>query len=209
MAGDLLAFLTVSAVVIVTPGQDTALTIRNTLTGGGRGGVFTALGVISGQLTWTLATCMGLTALLLTSALALRVLKLAGATYLVYLGGQSLLSAIRGRHPRQSRSGDRGTRPLTMATAYRQGLISNLGNAKIAVFFTSLLPQFIAADQASAWRLFPLGVAFAAMTLAWLTVYAFVVNRAGDLLRRDRVRRAFDAAMGAVLVAFGARVAAT
>src|SRR6266508_1028769 len=208
MPGDPLAFVTVSLAVIVTPGQDTALTIRNTLSGGRRGGVFTALGVVSGQLTWTLATCAGLAALLLASEKALRALKLAGAAYLVYLGGQSLLEAIRG-HPRPSGRDDRRPRRVSTATAYRQGLVSNLGNVKIALFFTSLLPQFISADQASAWQLFPLGGALASKTLAWLTAYAFVLAKARDLLRRDRVRRALDAAMGAVLVAFGARVAAS
>lgn len=98
-------------------------------------------------------------------------------------------------------------RPLTTAAAYRQGLISNLGNAKIAAFFTSLLPQFVPAGQASFSQLFPLGVVFAGMTLAWLTAYAVAVAKAGDFLRRSQIRRALDAATGAVLVALGLRLA--
>ena len=94
--GHALAFLGVSLVVIVTPGQDTALTIRNTLFGGRRGGVLTALGVISGQLTWALAASAGLAAVLLASRPVFVGLRLAGAAYLVLLGAQALLSAIRG-----------------------------------------------------------------------------------------------------------------
>jgi threonine/homoserine/homoserine lactone efflux protein len=191
-----LAFLGVAIVVICTPGPDTALTIRNTLLGGRRHGVTTAAGVAAGQATWTVAAAAGLAALLAASEPAFLALKLAGGAYLVYLGAQSVLAAIRGAE-RAERT--RAGRP------FRQGLISNLGNPKMAAFFPALLPQF--AD--SLVGLLALGFAFCLMTLAWLTAYAFVVARAGDLLRRSRVRRALEAATGAVLVALGLRVATT
>jgi threonine/homoserine/homoserine lactone efflux protein len=202
MPDELLAFAGVAALVIVTPGQDTALTIRNTLAGGRRGGVFTALGVVSGQLTWTLATSAGLAALLVASEPAFRALRLAGAAYLLYLGARSLLAALRGSH------GDPAPRS-TAGSAYRQGLISNLSNAKIAVFFTSLLPQFVPAGEATFSRLLPLGVLFAAMTLAWLSAYAVAVARAGDVLRRPGIRRTLDATLGTVLVGLATRLAVT
>ena len=91
------AYLLVSAIVIVTPGQDTALTIRNSLLGGRPAGMATAAGVSAGQAVWTLATSLGLAALLVASEPAFVALKLVGAAYLVYLGAQSLLAAIRGR----------------------------------------------------------------------------------------------------------------
>ena len=189
-----LAFLGVAVVVICTPGPDTALTIRNTLLGGRRHGVTTAAGVATGQATWTVAAAGGVAALLAASEPAFLALKLAGAAYLVYLGAQSLLAAVRNaERVERARSG----RP------FRQGLISNLGNPKMAAFFPALLPQF--ADSLAG--LLALGFAFCLMTLAWLTAYAFVVARAGDLLRRSRVRRALEAATGAVLVALGLRVA--
>jgi threonine/homoserine/homoserine lactone efflux protein len=204
---ELAAFLGVSAVVIMTPGQDTALTIRNTLLGGRRAGVFTAVGVISGQLTWALATSAGLSALLLASESAFLALKLAGAVYLVYLGGRALVAAVRSRdsHAGAVDAGDCTTR-LRRAVAYRQGVISNLGNPKVAVFFTSLLPQFVG-DDASFVALFSLGVVFAAMTLVWLSAYASLVAKAGDLLRRPNVRRAVEGLMGSVLVGLGVRLA--
>ncbi len=92
---EILAFLGVSALVIVTPGQDTALTIRSTLLGGRRAGVLTALGVSTGQAVWTLAASAGITALLLASEPAFLAVKLAGAIYLVFLGGQMLVRAAR------------------------------------------------------------------------------------------------------------------
>jgi threonine/homoserine/homoserine lactone efflux protein len=191
-----LAFLGVAVVVICTPGPDTALTIRNTLFGGRRGGAMTAAGVATGQAVWTVATAAGVAALLAASEPAFLALKLAGAAYLVYLGAQSLVAAVRRR---ERTPVERHGRPFV------QGLISNLGNPKMAAFFPALLPQF----AESFAGLLLLGFAFCLMTLAWLTLYALVVARAGDFLRRSRVRRALEAVTGAVLVALGFRVAAS
>jgi threonine/homoserine/homoserine lactone efflux protein len=193
------AFLAVSAIVIVTPGQDTALTIRNSLLGGRGAGLATALGVSAGQAVWTLAASAGLAALLVASEPAFVALKLAGAAYLVYLGAQSLLSALRGRQ--RPHAGRRSARPVL---ALRQGLLSNLANPKMAVFFSSLLPQFGGTSFAS---LFSLGLVFCAMTFVWLSAYAVVVARAGDVLRRPHVRRALDAITGLALTALGIRLA--
>jgi threonine/homoserine/homoserine lactone efflux protein len=185
------AFLAVSAIVIVTPGQDTALTIRNTLLGGRRHGVLTAAGVASGQLVWVVATSVGLAALLVASEPAFVALRVAGAAYLVWLGARALSSAWRGR-VHGATSGSR-------RAPFRQGVLSNLGNPKMAVFFTSLLPQFAHSFAA----LLAHGLVFCALTLAWLSVVA----RVGSALRRPRVRRVVDAVTGAVLVALGLRLA--
>ena len=196
-------FLVVAAIVIVTPGPDTALTIRNTLLGGRRAGVHTALGVSTGQALWALATGFGVAALLAASEPAFRALKLAGAAYLVYLGAQSLLAALRQVERVHT---ERTGRKLPASVAYRQGVISNLGNPKMAAFFLSLLPQFTSGDATVA-PLLVLGLVFSTMTLAWLSAYAFAVARAGDFLRRGAIRRLLDAVVGAVLVALGIRVA--
>ena len=97
--GELLAFLGVAALVIVTPGPDTAITIRSTLLGGRSAGVMTAFGVVTGQACWSLAASAGVTALLVASEPAFLAVKLAGAAYLVYLGAHALRAAFR-RLPR-------------------------------------------------------------------------------------------------------------
>lgn len=204
------AFLGVSILVIVAPGQDTALIIRNTLVGGRGGGVATAAGVVTGLATWTVATSAGLAALLVASQPLFLLVRLAGATYLVYLGLQALRAALfaRGRPGSPSPSGGgSGWGPLRRSVAYRQGLLSNLGNPKIVVFFLSLLPQFIDRGQASFGRLLLLGLIFCSITLTWLTLYAVVVARMGDFLRRDRVRRSLEATTGLVLIGLGLRLA--
>ncbi len=203
MLDSLLAFVAVSAVVICTPGQDTALTIRHTLAGGRRTGLATAGGVALGQAVWTVAASAGVVALLTASEPVFRALKLAGAAYLVYLGVQSLLAALASRaHPSEIRAGA----PLSPGRALRQGVLSNLGNPKMAVFFASLLPQFAPGGDATFAALLGLGLLFCAMTFAWLCCYAAAVARVGRLLT-GTVRRALDAVTGVVLVALGVRLA--
>ena len=117
----LLAFLGVAVLVIVTPGPDTAVTIRGTLLGGRRAGMLTAFGVVSGQACWTVAASAGLTAVLVASEPAFLVVKFAGAAYLVYLGLHALYAAFRGAAPTAAPAGATPPR-LARAGAYRQGL---------------------------------------------------------------------------------------
>ena len=209
MDGSFAAFLAISVVVIVTPGQDTALTIRNTLIGGRLTGVATAFGVGIGQAAWTLAASLGLTALLVASEPVFAAIRLIGAAYLVYLGASTLWQAFRpGRGDLEA--GGRAAvdrHALRPRAALRQGVISNLGNPKMAIFFSSLLPQFVVPGAPTFLPMLALGLVFVTMTISWLTAYAAVIARAGAVLRRPRIRRAFDAAMGAILVCFGIRLA--
>ena len=133
--------------------------------------------------------------MLLASRPLFTALRIVGAAYLVFLGAEALLAAVRGRAVTANERRPRAT--------YRQGLLSNHGNPKMVVFFTSLLPQF----ASSFGGMLSLGLIFAAITLAWLTLYAFAVARARAVLLRSRVRRALDALGGLVLVVFGLRIA--
>jgi threonine/homoserine/homoserine lactone efflux protein len=203
------AFLGVSVLVIVTPGPDTAVTIRSTLFGGRTGGVFTALGVATGQIIWALATSIGIVAILIASEPVFLAVKYAGAAYLVYLGLQAVREALRPSPPVQGVvAAGRPVRRLKPSAAFRHGVISDLGNPKMAVFFASLLPQFVQAGEAAFSALLLLGFVFAAMTFTWLAFYAVMVAKAEDFLRRSSIRRAIEGITGAFLVAFGLRIAA-
>jgi len=192
----MIGFVLVAGVVICTPGPDTALTIRNTLVGGRGAGIRTAAGVATGQALWTLAASAGLAALLTASQPLFGALRLLGALYLVWLGSQALAAAVRGRRHEGAAHGS--------GAGFRQGLLSNLSNPKMAVFFTSLLPQF----GSGFGELLALGLVFATMTVMWLSGYAAAVARVRRTLVRGRMRRALDAVAGVALVAFGARLAA-
>jgi threonine/homoserine/homoserine lactone efflux protein len=171
----LAAFVAVAVVVIVTPGPDTALTIRNTLLGGRRGGMFTAVGAAAGQMIWSVATSAGVAALLVASEPVFRGVRYAGGAYLTFLGVQALRAAAR-------RGGDSFGAPaagaaleLSPLVSLRQGLFSNLTNPKMVAFFPGLLPQFAPEGQGTFLVLLLLGLLFSTMTLVWLTGYAFAV----------------------------------
>jgi threonine/homoserine/homoserine lactone efflux protein len=197
--GSYLAFLGVSLVVICTPGQDTALTIRNTLVGGRTAGAATGGGVAAGQAVWTVATSAGLAIVLMASAPLFFALRLAGAAYLVYLGLRAIVVPKKWGDGREA---GKGAKP---SHSFLQGFVSNLSNAKMVAFFIGLLPPF-AGPHPSFLLLLALGLNFCLLTLAWLVAYAFAVERLSGWLRRGAVRRALDLALGSVLIALGLRV---
>ena len=181
----MIAFLTLATIVVVAPGPDFALVVRNSVTR--ERGLATACGITTGLLLWAFATAAGLAALLIASRPAFEALRLIGAAYLVWLGLSMLL---RRTH---------ATRTARPGSPFRQGFFSNLSNPKMPVLFTSLLPQFGASFAALAGH----GLVFAVLTLTWLSLVA----RAGAALRVPKVRRLLDIVTGIVLVAFGVRLA--
>jgi threonine/homoserine/homoserine lactone efflux protein len=201
-----LAFVGVSMVVIATPGPDTALTIRNALRGGARCGVLTALGVALGQCGWTILTAGGVAGLLAASPAAFAAVKIVGASYLAFLGVRTLLDARRGVPAPSAAAPLRRRQARPRGNPLRQGLYSNLANPKMAAFFPSLLPQF--AGGRSPFALLALGLLFAGLTLAWLSLYASAVSGMREALGRPAVRRVLDAITGVALVALAARLVA-
>ena len=189
MIASFLAFLGVSAIVIMTPGPDTAVTVRNTLLGGRFAGILTALGISTGQAIWALATSFGVVALL------------------VWLGVNALIAAWRGTGDEPVAGAQVRAARLRPGRAFLQGLISDLGNPKMAVFFASLLPQFATPGEGLFAALMSLGLVFSLMTFAWLVAYAFVIAKAGEVLRRPVIRRWLEAVTGTLLVALGLRIA--
>jgi threonine/homoserine/homoserine lactone efflux protein len=128
MVTEVFAYLGVCAVVICTPGPDTALTIRNSIIGGRRGGVRTAAGIASGQLVWTIAASIGIAGLIQASQAAFTALKIVGAAYLVFLGVQSIVAAVRGHPGHEHRKPQQPE--LGAWQAVRQGFLSNLATPR-------------------------------------------------------------------------------
>jgi threonine/homoserine/homoserine lactone efflux protein len=203
----LLAFLGVSLVVIIVPGPDTALTLRNTLRGGRAAGLASTLGIATGQVFWALATSLGIATLILASQPVFFAVKIAGAAYLVLLGALSIHAVLRGVVAAPDQPIPSTKVPQSAVRAYRQGVVSNLGNPKMAAFFTSLLPQFVPNHHTTFAMLFSLGVIFAVLTLSWLTLYVTVAGVFRRILSRARVRQWIEGVTGTVLIALGIRVA--
>ena len=196
-----MAWVALSALLIATPGPDTALIIRNALAAGPRASTMSALGVAVGTLVWVTASAVGVGVLLERSSTAFTILKLAGAAYLCYLGLRSLLSPrdqnvtpVAGR----LKLGDRG--------AWSQGLLSNLLNPKTGAFFVTVMPQFTNPGDPLT-RLLLMVAVFEVMLLAWLIAYGHVVSRLGRSGLGTRVRRVMTRVTGVVLIGLGARLA--
>ena len=191
------AFAVLSLIVTVTPGPDSLLVLRSSPLGGRRAGARVAGGAASGSLAWGLFSAAGLTALLAASAQAYRAVQLAGACYLVFLG-------LRGW---RARAGHEPSRPRR-SPGFRAGLLSNLLNPKVGLFFLTVMPQLIPHHANVTSYALAFAATDALIAGAWLAIVAWLSDRARALLHRPRVRSALDRAAGTALVALGLKVAA-
>jgi threonine/homoserine/homoserine lactone efflux protein len=198
---DLLPFLVASVLVTVVPGADMALVTRQVLVGGTGLAQRTILGNLSGLVVHGVALAAGLSALLVASAAAYSAVKLAGAGYLVYLGVQALASSRRPPAVAPPAAG------VASGRAFLQGLVSTVLNPKPALFFLTFLPQFVDRDRAVLPQTLTLAAIHVVVGLLWLSAYARLVHRARGLLTGPRVKAWLERTTGAVLIAFGLRVA--
>jgi RhtB (resistance to homoserine/threonine) family protein len=206
MGAHVWSFLPVAALLIVVPGPDTALVTKNALLHGRRAALGTSLGVSTGLVVWTVAAALGLAAVVRASAIAFTALKLVGAAYLIWLGVQALLTARQQSSTAVAGAAARARR-LGGVGGFRQGLASDLANPKIAVLFTSLLPQFVSAGAPTLMPFLLLGAIFVAMTLIWLLGYSLVAVKASATLQRPLVARTLERFTGVVLIGLGVRLA--
>lgn len=220
MPSQLAPFLLVVAVITLTPGPDMALVLRNGMRGGATAAWWTGLGCCSGIAVHATAAVLGLSAVLAASATAFTVLKLAGAAYLVYLGASALWRSRRTRPDAARHAGAPAPAPAPTvdraaaeraaaerALAFRQGLVSNLLNPKIALIFLTLIPQFVSDGEPALPTTATLAGCFLALAVVWWRVFSLGVGALGRVLSRPRLRKALERVTGTVLVALGVRVA--
>ncbi|WP_086825343.1 LysE family translocator [Allokutzneria sp. NRRL B-24872] len=199
-----LTYLATALLVIITPGLDTMLVLRHVVTGGRRGGMAASVGVSLGSLTWGAASVLGITALLTASQLAYDVLRYAGAGYLIWLGASALWKS---RRPAAASSAEVTSAATSAWGSVRAGLLSNLLNPKVGVFYLSLLPQFLpATGDTTGWAAL-LILTHAGSGLLWLFGVVWLATRAKRLLARERVRRWLDRVTATVLVGLGVKLA--
>lgn len=195
-----LAGVAVLAVLTISPGADTALVMKITLERGRRAALLATLGICSGTLVHAIASALGLSVILATSAEAFTAVKLVGAAYLAYLGVQALRSSFRDETFET-------VTPRRATTPYLQGLLSNVLNPKVAVFYLTFLPQFMAPGDNVLLRSVAFAFAHSVMGIAWLSAVAYLLARIGGVLGRGGVRRWLERVTGGVLIALGARLA--
>jgi threonine/homoserine/homoserine lactone efflux protein len=200
------AYLAVAALLIVTPGPDTALVTRNALLAGRRAASFSTLGIGVGSIIWALASVLGIAVLLEESTIAFTVWKVVGAAYLGYLGLRCLIASFR--RSKQSAVTPPALRTTSLGkwAAFRQGLLNNLLNPKAGAIFATALPQFIKTGD-PVLRLVLMMLAYEVILLSWLNLYGYLVSRAGQSRFGTRVRDILQGVTGIVLIALGVRLA--
>jgi threonine/homoserine/homoserine lactone efflux protein len=196
----LATFTAAAVVVILFPGPDTLVVLRSVLRGGRRSGAATAAGILTGLSVWVCVAALGLAAVLRASQIAYDVLRIAGAAYLVWLGLQSLYAALRKSAEPELRGG-------IVGTGFVAGLVTNLLNPKVGVFFVTFLPGFVPHGYPVGPTSLLLGAVFLLLTVGYFVLLLASAVRLVRWLTTPRVRRRLDALTGAVLVGFGARLA--
>jgi threonine/homoserine/homoserine lactone efflux protein len=200
------AFLGIAALLTILPGADTGLVTKNAITRGRTAAFFTTFGICLGCLCHATASALGLSVVLRESARLYDWVKLVGAGYLVYIGARALWAA-RKPYPVESEVGFRAEQTRGVWVSFIEGLFTNLLNPKVAIFYLTFLPQFIAPGENVLRKSLFLASIHVLMGLVWLCSYAMLLDRMSAILTRPSVRRKLEAFTGAVLVAFGLRLA--
>lgn len=203
-----LAFAGVALVLTLTPGADTMLVIRSVLARGRRAGLLTTAGICSGLFIHAVLSGIGLSIILVQSAAAFQIVKLLGACYLVYLGVNSLRSAWRGRGASaELPPAAAGVEKSARWRSFTEGVLTNVLNPKVAVFYLAFLPQFIGPGDPVLAKSFLLASIHACMGMAWLSLVAVLLGRVRAFASSGRVQRWLEAVGGVILVGLGVRLA--
>lgn len=197
MLTSLATFALAATLVVLLPGPDTLVVVRNLVKGGRRVAVRTVLGVLSGLTVWVVTAVVGVSAVLRASHDAYVGLRVVGAAYLVYLGVRSLRSRDNAAAP---------SRRL-LATGYTAGLLTDLLNPKVGVFFVTFLPGFVPHGYSVAWTSLIFGAIFVVLTAAYFAILVTASRAVTRWLANSRLRRLMDRCTGLVLIGFGLRLA--
>jgi threonine/homoserine/homoserine lactone efflux protein len=200
IGASLAAFIASATLLTIAPGLDTALVLRTAAASGPRPAALTGLGIAAGCFAWAMLVALGLGALLAASILAYTVLRWIGAAYLVWIGVKML------RQPRRDFSTDipaAGRRRMAFST----GLLTNLLNPKVGVFYVSFLPQFVPRDVAVGPYILLLGAIHVALGLVWFACLIAATRPIARFLRKPSVVQACDRLTGGLFVAFGVGLA--
>jgi threonine/homoserine/homoserine lactone efflux protein len=200
---DLAAYVAIVALLFLIPGPAVLLTLARSISGGPRAGIATGFGIAAGDAVHTLMAVVGLSAILMTSALAFDIVKYLGAAYLIYLGIRSVLERSGGGFDLPN------VKRLSGAVVFRQAFLTEILNPKTALFFLSFLPQFIDPARGSvSLQLLVLGAIFVVMSMAYTSLLAWAAGSfAGFLKRNEAIARWQNKVVGGIYIGLGLQLA--
>ncbi|MFD1356948.1 LysE family translocator [Fictibacillus halophilus] len=198
-------FVLMCIFLIILPGPDTAIATKNTLTVGKSGGLKTALGTCCALLIHTSAAVLGLSAIIVKSALLFSVFKYVGAVYLIYLGVKTLWF-LKKREEAASVEMNID-KQYGNASCFKQGFLTNILNPKVAVFFLTFLPQFVDPGSNTFIPFLIMGVTYTVLTSIWFLLYVYLINQISAFMKRPKAQNMIEGITGTILIGFGIKLA--
>ncbi|MBB3664140.1 MULTISPECIES: LysE family translocator [Prauserella salsuginis group] len=198
------SYLILTILVVIAPGPDTVVTLKNAFAGGLRGGMMATFGIAVGNLVQGTLVALGLGTLIVQSQPVFTTIRWAGVVYLCYLGIQALRSAWRGDYATMDAQGA----DVSAFRRWREGFLSNVTNPKVLALYLSVLPQFLDPVTSTPLHALLLAYTVAVLGAVWLVLLLMFVHRVRAWLQRRRVRRGLDIATGGTLIGFGVSLAA-
>jgi RhtB (resistance to homoserine/threonine) family protein len=198
-------FVLMCIFLIILPGPDTAIATKNTLAVGRSGGLKTALGTCCALLIHTSAAVLGLSAIIVKSALLFSVFKYVGAVYLIYLGVKTLWSL---KKREEAASVEMNTdKQFVNTSCFKQGFLTNILNPKVAVFFLTFLPQFVDPGSNTFIPFLIMGITYTVLTSVWFLLYVYLINQISAFMKRPKAQNMIEGITGTILIGFGIKLA--
>jgi RhtB (resistance to homoserine/threonine) family protein len=198
-------FVLMCILLIILPGPDTAIATKNTVIAGKIGGLKTALGTCCALLIHTSAAVLGLSTIIVKSALLFSVFKYVGAVYLIYLGIKTLW-LLRKKEVAASVEMDTKSK-FTNKSCFKQGFLTNILNPKVAVFFLTFLPQFVDAGSKTFIPFLLMGITYTVLTALWFILYVYLINQVSTIMKRPKAQNIIEGITGTILIGFGIKLA--
>lgn len=198
-------FVLMCILLIILPGPDTAIVTKNTLTVGRLGGLKTALGSCCGLIIHTSAAVLGLSAIIVKSALLFSFFKYVGAVYLIYLGVKTLWSLRTQKEA--TTDDDNGLKQLDNKSCFKQGFLTNILNPKVAVFFLTFLPQFVDQGNDTFIPFLIMGITYTILTVIWFLLYVYLITQISAFMKKPKSQNIIEGLTGSILIGFGIKLA--
>ena len=197
-------FVLMSIFLIILPGPDIAIATKNTVTVGRIGGLKTVLGTCCALLIHTSAAILGLSAIIVKSALLFSVFKYVGAVYLIYLGIKTLWSL---KKKEEAASVEMNTKSQFGNTScFKQGFLTNILNPKVAVFFLTFLPQFVDPGSNTFLPFLIMGITYTILTAVWFLLYVYLINHISAFMKKPKTQNIIEGITGTILIGFGIKL---
>lgn len=198
-------FLIICVGLIILPGPDTAIVTKNTISVGKIGGLKTALGICCALFIHTSAAILGLSAIIVKSALLFSVFKYVGAVYLIYLGVKTLWAL---KKKEEAATVEVNTKKqLESTSCFKQGFLTNILNPKQAVFFLTFLPQFVESGSNTFIPFLIMGITYTVLTAVWFLLYVSLINQISAFMKKPKTQNIFEGITGTILIGFGIKLA--